>query len=169
MHQFELIQFGFVVLFGFMLLVGAKVVMTYLKADKPPENSMLLIAMLLGLSVIGGISGFACVERTVANNEVIAATTETIHHELEQVRNEYQAIVTPLQKAREKALFASSYAGNLRHEQDTQYARAQQLTEMIELEEARYQSKLQRVYETFAAVTDNKIAVVARSSSQQQL
>ncbi|MBW8189912.1 hypothetical protein K0504_02595 [Neiella marina] len=162
MSQFALIQVGYIGLFAFMLLVGGRVALAYIKADKPPENSALLVAMLFGLAITAAASGYVIVDRAVTHNQTIAKTAHTIQQELERARDERNDVIQTLHKAREQALFASSYAGNSIDQQNTQYQRAQQLTEMIELEEVRYQSELQRISEAFAAGTDNNEHTLAQ-------
>lgn len=169
MSQFALIQFGYIALFSFMLLVGGRVALAYVKAEKPPEHSMLLVAMLFGLSLTAGVSGYVCIDRAVEHNQTIADTTQTIQQQLDKARDERNAVINALHKAREQALFASSYAGNTVYQQDAQYQRAQQLTDMIELEEARYQIELQRISEAFAAGSNNSEHTLAQLKNAPQI
>jgi len=152
MTQFELIQYGYLGLLAMMLVLGGRSVNAYIKSTQPPKYSVAIIAMYFLLAVAGGIAGFFWAEKELKSAEAKESTAAIIQSELSQARARLEASVETLKKARDEALAQSIYGGNTPEIQDMYQQKAKEITEMIELQENRFENEMRNISEAFTSL-----------------
>lgn len=104
------------------------------------------------LAVAGGISGFFWADKELKSAEAKKSTAAIIQSEISQARARLEVSVENLYKARNKALEQSVYGGNLRETQEMHRQRAKEITEMIELQETRFEKEMSNITKAFSSL-----------------
>ncbi|GAB6145306.1 hypothetical protein [Desulfocicer niacini] len=152
MNQFELIQYGYLGLLALLILMGGQSVNTYLKSSNPPRFSVLIISIYLLLVVLGGVFGYLWADKELQSSEAKKTTASIVQTEISIARDRLSKSLQPLYIARDKALEMSVYGGNSDAIQEKHSVSAKLITEMIEMQEARYERELENITEAFVSI-----------------
>ena len=152
MNQFELIQYGYLGLLALMVFLGGQSVNAYIKSTKPPKHSVILISSFLLLVVVGGVFGFLWADKELQSSEAKKSTATIIQKEISVARERLYLSVKPLYAARDNALEQSVYDGNSKESQEIYRTSAKEITEMIEMQENRYEKELQNITKAFLSI-----------------
>lgn len=152
MGQLDVMQYGYLGLVALAFIVVGRTVVTYIKTPTPAKYSIFLISAFLLLSC-GLISvGYVWADKELQSSEAKKSTVAIIQSEIASARERLKTTIEPLIKARDKALEQSVYGGNLDSMQEKNRVRAKEITEMIELQEKRFDAELKNISVAFSSV-----------------
>jgi len=155
-NQFNLIQYGYLGLLALMVFLGGQSVNAYIRSPSPPRHSVILISTFLLLVVLGGVFGFLWADKELQSSETKKSTAAIVQSEIAVARERLNASVKALYVARDKALEQSTYGGNLSSAQEVSRTRAKEITQMIEMQEARYEKELQNITNAFLSIDSKR-------------
>ncbi|HHQ4785229.1 hypothetical protein ACSZND_07595 [Aeromonas hydrophila] len=151
MGQLDVLQYGYLGLVALALMVVGHTVVTYIKTPNPAKYSIFLISAFFLLSCSLILVGYIWAEKELQSSEAKKSTVTIIQSEITNARERLQRTIEPLIKARDKALEQSVYGGNLDSTQENNRVRAKEITEMIELQEKRFNEELKNISVAFSS------------------
>lgn len=151
MGQLDVMQYGYLGLVALALLVVGHTVVTYIKTPNPAKYSIFLISAFLLLSCGLIFVGYIWAEKELQSSEAKKSTVTIIQSEIANARDRLQRTIEPLIKARDKALEQSVYSSNIESTQKRNRVRAKEITEMIELQEKRFDEELKNISVSFSS------------------
>lgn len=152
MGHLDVMQYGYLGLVALALIVVGHAVVTYIKTPNPAKHSIFLISAFLLLSCGLIFVGYIWAEKELRSSEAKKSTATIIQSEIANARARLQTTIEPLIKARDNALEQSVYGGNLDSTQEKNRVRAKEITEMIELQEKRFDEELKNIGVAFSLV-----------------
>lgn len=139
-----------------MIYLGSISVNTYIKSKNPPKHSILLIVLYFLLVVIGGAFGFLWSEKELQSSQAKKSIATIIESEVSKARERLDRSVKQLYLARDKSIEQSVFYGNNYTTQEIHRMRAKEITELIEMQEERYEKELKSIANTFQVINQQK-------------
>lgn len=156
MNQLDVMQYGYLGLVALALVVVGQAVVTYIKTPQPAKHSLLVTFVFLLLACGLIFIGYIWAEKELKSSQAKESTVSMIQAEIGYARKRLEIVTKQLIEERDNALEQSVYGGNLDETQEKNRVRAKEITEMIELQEKRFNEELKSIASAFSVVKSNQ-------------
>ena len=157
MNQFNLIQYGYLGLLAFTLIVSSQLIKTYITASNPPQRSIFLLVIFFSLSVLGGVFGYLWAAKDLEASQKRNITAATIQQEISNARSRLNSVVGPLYTERNKALQKSVEMATADDTQQKFSDEAMEISNLIREQESRYQDELVAISRAFSSLDNHAL------------